>query len=94
MIDFLMMEAFDLFNSSSSEPSSTMRISPTVPKTGSKRLRSGTMILNAAVSCLTPHPRINNNITGGILVFEAVRSKMYAISSRAQMVIIMAEVMF
>ena len=29
-----MMEAFDRFNSSSSEPSSTMRIKPIVPKMG------------------------------------------------------------
>ena len=39
--DFLIRPNLDLFNSSSNEPSSTIRISPTVPKTGRIGEKSG-----------------------------------------------------
>ncbi len=71
--DFFMIEALDLFNSSSSEPSSTIRIKPMVPKTGNSQESPGIFISSTTVSCLTPQPRINKNMTDGILVLEEVR---------------------
>ena len=63
-----------LLNSSSKEPSSTISISPKVPKTGKAAEKSGTIMLNHKVSCFTNQPNRNKSITEGTLVFDDVKS--------------------
>jgi hypothetical protein len=92
--DFFMRLIFDLFNSNSSTPSSTIRISPRVPKTGRNVERFGSLISKKRIICLTSHPSRSSNITEGTLVLANVRSNKYAIRSKKQNVIIMVEVIF
>ena len=66
--------SFDLFISSSREPSKTISINPTVPNTGKIGFKSGMFIFNLVEISLTQNPKISNKITEGILVLEAVMS--------------------
>jgi hypothetical protein len=86
--DFLINPNLVLLSSSSNEPSSTIKISPIVPKTGRTDEKLGSRISNHTVSCLTTQPKSNKRITEGTLVFEDVRSNKYAMSKRTQNVII------
>lgn len=74
-IDFLIIGNLVLSTFNSNDPSNTISINPTVPKTGSSGFRLGTLILNTLHACCTSHPATSNNITEGILVKELVRSK-------------------
>lgn len=75
MKDFFTNENFEGFNSSSREPSNTIRINPIVPKIGKIGLRLGILIPTVVEICLTSHPSNSNKITEGTLVFEEVISK-------------------
>jgi hypothetical protein len=73
--DFLINGNLVILNSSSSEPSSTMRIRPNVPSIGSSAVRFGIFIFSIAEPCCTSHPKNSNSKTDGILVLDEVRSK-------------------
>lgn len=66
---------FFLLNSSSSEPSSTISISPTVPNTGNTPDRSGTLICEFLAKNCSNNPDTMSRKIEGILVFDAVMSK-------------------
>lgn len=70
--------SFDLFSSSSREPSSTIKINPTVPSKGNNDERSGTDTEKKTVNCLSIQPNSNKRITVGILVLAELISKRYA----------------
>ena len=72
--DFLISPNLDLLSSSSNEPSSTIKINPTVPKTGRTGEKFGSCMLNHTVSCLTAQPKSNKKITEGTFVLEDVKS--------------------
>ncbi|MEO7174161.1 MAG: hypothetical protein ABI002_00120, partial [Saprospiraceae bacterium] len=73
--DFLIRGAFDLLNSSSRDPSKTIKISPTVPSNGSMGVKSGILIAKNCVKYLTTKPKANSRITDGTLVLDDVKSK-------------------
>jgi len=90
--DFETTVSLDLFSSSSNEPSRTISISPTVPKTGRTGVRFGIDMPKKTAPCFTHQPNMSNRITDGIFVFEALISKRYAKSNSKQIVIIMVVV--
>lgn len=90
--DFNIKPVFDLFSSSSSEPSNTINIKPMVPNIGRIEVRSGKLILSKEVICFTTHPSNKSKITEGIFVLSEVISNRYAISRRIQKVMITADV--
>lgn len=65
---------FDRSISSSSEPSNTIRIKPTVPNIGRIGFKSGTSMLSEVEKKLTPKPNASNKITDGIFNFDVVIS--------------------
>jgi hypothetical protein len=80
--DFLTMGSLERVNSSSNEPSKTIKIKPIVPKMGSIDVRLGIEISKKEEACFTPQPKNSNRITEGILVFAEVISNMYAKSNK------------
>lgn len=80
----LIILVFALLNSSSSDPSRTMRISPTVPSTGSRELRSGILTFIMMVTCFTHQPSKSSRITEGILEMDELISNRYARMRRTQ----------
>lgn len=74
--------------SSSSAPSRTMSIKPTVPITGSKGFRFGGIIFVKLLKYWTATPKASNRITDGILVLDDDMSKTYAIKNKIQIVMI------
>src|SRR5690606_25402680 len=92
--DFPTNDSRERFNSSSSEPSKTIKISPMVPKTVSISDKSGIVSCKKSAPCFTAQPQASNNITDGILVRDAVTSKIYAKRSRMQIVIKIEVVIF
>jgi hypothetical protein len=92
MRDFPIIGSFFLLNSNSNEPSRTISISPRVPRIGKIAVRFGISIFKKTESCLIAHPNNKRIITAGILVFEDVKSKKYAIKNKQQMIIIIVVV--
>ena len=90
--DFFTSESFDLFSSSSREPSSTINISPMVPSIGNACVRFGICISKLSEACFTIHPSNNNKMTEGIFVNDDVISNKYAKSTSTQSVMITATV--
>ena len=84
----------DLFNSSSREPSRTIKISPTVPSPGNKEVKSGTGSCRYSVPCFTAQPTSSKNITEGIFVFEEVMSNIYASINKRHIDIMIDVVIF
>ena len=86
--DFFISLNFEGLISSSNAPSSTIKIKPSVPRMGSSPERSGTVIEKKLVISLTPHPKISNRITEGILVRAEDKSNKYPIKSRTHIIMI------
>jgi hypothetical protein len=86
--DFLTIGSLERVNSSSKEPSNTIKINPIVPKMGKIDVRLGIEISKKEEACLTPHPKNSKRITDGILVFAEVISNMYAKSNKETIAII------
>ena len=87
--DFLTNAVLDLLNSTSSEPSNTIRIRPRVPSMGKSPDNSGTSIPKNTAICFTAHPKSSNKITDGIFVLDDEKSNKYASNNNPQNVIIM-----
>jgi hypothetical protein len=89
-----MKPSFDLFNSSSKEPSKTINISPTVPNIGRIEDKSGTLSSKKIAPCLTNQPTVSKRMTEGILVLDELISNTYAKRSSTQIDIIMVVVIW
>ncbi len=73
--EFLMTVNFDLSSSNSKEPSSTIKINPIVPNTGSIGVKFGIVMLKKTAACFTLHPKMSSRITDGIFVLDELISK-------------------
>ncbi len=60
--DFLMSEIFDLFSSSSNEPSNTMSSNPMLPDTVRARVKSGSWISENKATCFIIRPFISTSL--------------------------------
>jgi len=90
--DFFTRLNLDLFNSSSSAPSKTIIIKPTVPKTGKSGAKLGIVISTVFKICLTSHPDNKSKITDGTFVLDALKSNRYASSNSMHKLIMMVVV--
>lgn len=74
--DFLTRPTFDLLNSNSNAPSSTIKTRPIVANIGNSSVKLGRLNFKSSVTCFIPQPSNKSKITEGMLVLEAVRLNM------------------
>ena len=73
--DFLTKDNLDRVSSNSSEPSSTIKIKPIVPKIGNNEVKFGISISKNVETCFAPQPKDKSKMTDGIFVLAELISK-------------------